>query len=315
LKGRDREYWAEYKAIKGRIMMVDRVGFIGLGVMGAPMARRVSSGHDMIVFDIDNARMQGVPGLKKARDVAEVGRSAGTVLLSLPGSAVVTEVILGSNGLIQNMARGSIIIDTSTIEPRVSRDITRTLAARGISLLDAPVSGGERGAIDGVLSIMVGGDQAIFKQSLEILNTIGTVIVRVGESGMGQVAKLVNNLIVGVTFAAISEGFALGTKSGLNPKILYQAIRNGWAGSKVLDVSVPAMLERNFKPGGTVDIHWKDLGYALSLAGEQDVPLPVTALTHEIFKAARASGRGGLSQPAIVNLWEDLLGIEVSEGK
>ena len=295
--------------------MVDRVGFIGLGVMGAPMARRVSSRHDMIVFDIDNAKMQGVAGLKKARDVAAVSRSARTVLLSLPGSVVVREVILGSNGLMQNMERGSIIIDTSTTEPGVSQEIARTLATKGISLLDAPVSGGERGAIDGVLSIMVGGDEAIFKQCLEILNTMGTSIVRVGENGMGQVAKLVNNLIVGVTFAAISEGFSLGTKSGLNPKILYEAIRNGWAGSKVLDVSVPAMLERNFKPGGTINIHWKDLGYALSLAEEQGVPVPVTSLTHEIFKAARASGRGSLSQPAIVNLWEDLLGIEVSESK
>ena len=295
--------------------MVDRVGFIGLGVMGAPMARRVSSRHDMIVFDIDNAKTQAMTGLKKAGDVAEVGRSARTVLLSLPGSAVVREVVLGSNKLMQNMERGSVIIDASTTEPRVTQELSRTLGSKGISLLDAPVSGGEKAAIDGVLSIMVGGDEAIFKQCLEMLNTMGTTIVRVGESGMGQVAKLVNNLIVGVTFAAVSEGFALGTKSGLNPKVLYEAIRNGWAGSKVLDVSVPAMLERNFKPGGTVNIHWKDLGYALSLAKDQNVPVPVTSLTHEIFKAARASGRGGLSQPAIINLWEELMGIEVSEGK
>jgi 2-hydroxy-3-oxopropionate reductase len=132
-----------------------------------------------------------------------------------------------------------------------------------------------------------------------------------GESGMGGVAKLVNNLIVGITFVAVAEGFALGVKSGLNPNTLYEAIRNGWAGSKVLDVSAEAMLGRNFKPGGTVDIHWKDLGYALTLAREKDVPVPAAALTHEIFKAARASGRGQLSQPAIVQMWERLLGIEV----
>jgi len=295
--------------------MIDRVGFIGLGVMGTPIARHLSSRYDMIVFDIDNAKIEAMTGLKKARDVAEVGRSANIVFLSLPDSGVVGEVILGNNGLMENMERGSIIIDTSTTEPGVTQEIFKTLAAKRISLLDAPVSGGKKAAIDGTLSIMVGGDEAVFKKCLEILNAVGTTIVRVGESGMGQVVKLVNNLIVGVTFVAVSEGFSLGTKSGLNPKILYEAIRNGWAGSKVLDVSVPAMLERNFKPGGTVNIHWKDLGYALSLAKEQDVPVPVTSLTHEIFKAARASGRGGLSQPAIVNLWEELLGIEVSEGK
>jgi len=128
---------------------------------------------------------------------------------------------------------------------------------------------------------------------------------------MGNVTKLVNNLIVGINFVAIAEGFALGTKSGLDPKVLYEAIRNGWAGSKVLDVSADAILTRNFKPGGTVNIHWKDLGYALQLAKEQDVPLPATALAHEIFKTARASGRGQLSQPSIINLWEDLLKIVV----
>jgi 2-hydroxy-3-oxopropionate reductase len=294
--------------------MMEKVGFIGLGVMGAPMVRRLSSRYDMIVFDIDDAKIQALTGLQKARDVAEVGRSAGTVLLSLPDSVVVREVILGSNGLMQNMERGNIIIDTSTTEPKITQEISKVLGTKGISLLDAPVSGGEKAAVDGTLSIMVGGDEAVFKQCLERLNPMGATIVRVGESGMGQVAKLINNLIVGVTFAAISEGFSLGTKSGLKPKVLYEAIRNGWAGSKVLDVSVSAMLTRNFKPGGTINIHWKDLGYALSLAKEQDVPVPVTSLTHEIFKAARASGRGNLSQPAIVNLWEELLGIEVSEG-
>jgi 2-hydroxy-3-oxopropionate reductase len=129
---------------------------------------------------------------------------------------------------------------------------------------------------------------------------------------MGEVAKLVNNLIVGVTFAAVAEGFSLGVKSGIDAESLYKAIRGGWAGSTVLEVAAPAMLAGDFTPGGTIDIHWKDLGYALSQAKEEDVPTPMTAIAHEVFKAARAAGRGKLSQPAIVKLWEDLLNIDIS---
>lgn len=292
-----------------------KIGFIGLGIMGGPMAQHIGKKYDVIIFDKDTARMQALEGLKQARDIAEVGKYAETVFLSLPGSEIVRNVILGENGLAENMASGGIIIDNSTTEPQVTQQIYRELAAKGISLLDAPVSGGEKAAVEASLSIMAGGDEDTFQKCRELLDIIGTTIVHMGGSGMGQVAKLVNNLIVGITFAAVAEGFALGTKSGLDPRALYEAIRNGWAGSKVLDVSVPAILERNFKPGGTVNIHWKDLGYALSLAREQDVPVPVTSLTHEIFKAARVSGRGGLAQPAIINLWEELLGITVSQDK
>jgi 2-hydroxy-3-oxopropionate reductase len=293
--------------------MSDKIGFVGLGVMGAPMARNLTSKYDVIVFDIDNAKMGSVPKARKAENIAEVGNSSETVLLSLPSSDIVKEVVLGNGGLMRNMRRGSTIIDASTTLPDVTQGISHTLKEAGIFFLDAPVSGGEKAAIEGTLSVMVGGEEEAFEKSLEILHTIGTSVVRMGESGMGEITKLVNNLIVGITFVAVAEGFALGTKSGLNPKVLYEAIRNGWAGSKVLDVSAEAILPRNFKPGGTVNIHWKDLGYALELARKNDVPVPATALAHEIFKAARASGIGQLSQPAIVNLWEDLLKIVVKE--
>jgi len=293
--------------------MADTVGFIGLGVMGAPMARHIADHYETVVFDTNAARMPLVPKAKAAKNVAEVGRQATTVLLSLPGSEVVREVTLGPGGLADSMTRGSTIIDASTTAPNVSQEIAAALERRGIAFLDAPVSGGEKAAIEGTLSIMVGGREEVFEDALPVLRTLGTSVVRVGGSGMGGVAKLVNNMIVGITFAAVAEGFALGTRCGLEPKVLYEAIRGGWAGSRVLEVSVPAMLARDFRPGGTVDIHWKDLGYALALARDNDVPVPVTALTHEVFKAARASGRGQLSQPAIINLWEELLKIEVKE--
>ncbi len=290
---------------------MDKIGFIGLGVMGAPMASNLSSKYEVIVFDIDADRMQLVPKAEKAVSITDVAKSADIIFLSLPDSETVRKVVLGNGGLIENLNQGSLIIDTSTTSPSVTKEISRILENKGIDFLDSPISGGEKAAIEGSLSLMVGGKEEAFNRSLEFLYSIGSSVVRVGESGMGEVAKLVNNLIVGITFVAVAEGFTLGVKSGLDPGILYEAIRGGWAESKVLDVSADAMLARNFKPGGTVNIHWKDLHYALALAREEDVPLPATALTHEIFKAARASGKGKLSQPAIVNLWEELLKIQV----
>jgi 2-hydroxy-3-oxopropionate reductase len=291
--------------------MSTRIAFIGLGVMGAPMARNLAKKYDVTVFDVDQPRMNAIPGAAKAGDAAAAAGNADIVFLSLPGSEVVEQTVLGEGGLKTAMKRESIIVDNSTTSPTVSQKLAKSLEQAGISFLDAPVSGGEKAAIEGTLSVMVGGRQEVFDRCREALGCIGTTVIRVGDSGMGGVAKLVNNLIVGITFVAVAEGFALGTRSGVDPEVLYQAIRNGWAGSKVLDVSAEAMLPRNFKPGGTVDIHWKDLGYALALAREMDVPVPATALAHEIFKTARASGRGRLSQPAIVQMWEELLGIEV----
>jgi 2-hydroxy-3-oxopropionate reductase len=291
--------------------MAEKVGFIGLGVMGAPMAQHLAARYETSVYDIDKAKMASVTAARPAADIPGVARNATIVFLSLPSSEIVKEVVLGDGGLKANLASGSVIIDTSTTSPTSSQEIAAALHNDGISFLDSPVSGGEKAAKEGTLSIMVGGSPEVFDRSLEYLRTIGTSVVLMGGTGMGGVTKLVNNLIVGITFVAVAEGFALGTKSGLDPKLLYQAIRGGWASSKVLDVSAEAMLARDFKPGGTVDIHWKDLGYALSLARDKDVPVPATALAHEIFKAARASGRGRLAQPAIVQLWEKLLDIEV----
>ncbi|OGO38220.1 MAG: hypothetical protein A2147_02280, partial [Chloroflexi bacterium RBG_16_57_8] len=226
--------------------MAETIGFIGLGVMGAPMARHLAEKYETVVFDIDHAKAESVIKAREAKDVNEVGRLATTILLSLPTSEIVQDVVLGKNGLIHSMKTGRVIIDTSTTSPVMSQEIARALEGAGVSFLDAPISGGEKAAIEGTLSIMVGGKEEVFKQSLEILKAIGTTVVRMGESGMGGVTKLVNNLIVGITFVAVAEGFALGVKSGLDPNVLYEAIRNGWAGSKGLDVSAEAMLNRNF---------------------------------------------------------------------
>ncbi len=326
--------------------MPDAVGFIGLGVMGAPMARNVRKAFErVVVYDLDRERVElfSPEEFGRAGSCREVAEQCRLVLLSLPGSAAVESVVLGPDGLAEVLPEGGVVIDTGTTEPAVSRRLAERLRESGRAFLDAPVSGGEKAAIAGTLSFMVGGDAEVFEECLPLLRTMGASVVRIGASGAGSVAKLVNNLIVGAEFAAIAagvpfgtpgttnllrialpppatqpacaqavaEGFVLAARSGLDPSVLYEAIRGGWAQSKVLDVSAEALLSRDFQPGGSVDIHWKDLGYALSLAKDVDVPTPVTAIVHEVFKAARAGGLGALAQPAIVMLWEELLGLRV----
>ena len=285
-----------------------KLAFIGLGVMGAPMARHLAVDHDLAVFDVDRSRLEGLDdsGARLASGVNDAGSGAECVLLSLPSSEIVRAVATGGDGLLDALAPGACVIDTSTTAPSVSREVARALAGKGIDFMDCPVSGGEGGAKAATLSIMAGGRSEVFERFGPMLHTLGTTVTLLGDVGTGGVAKLVNNMIVGVTFASIAEGFALGRENGLDLGVLYQAIRGGWAGSAVLDVAGPGIIENDFEPGGTVDIHFKDMGYALDLAGELNVPTPMTALAQEIFKAARSSGRGAKAQHSIYQLWESL---------
>jgi 2-hydroxy-3-oxopropionate reductase len=238
-----------------------------------------------------------------------LAQRADIVFLSLPTTAVVRDVVSGV--LASSLKKGSIVADTSTTEVRVVKTLAAELESKGIEFADAPVSGGEKGAADGALSFMIGGKQGVFEAIQDYCAAMGTSVVHVGQTGSGQIAKAVNQMIVGTAFAVIAESFSLGVKNGLDAQTLYQAIRGGWAGSKVLDVAAADMLSHEFKPGGTVDIHWKDLGIALSLSRDTDAPVPVTALVYEIFKAARAKGDGKKSQTAVIKLWENLLNQEV----
>lgn len=287
-----------------------KLGFIGLGVMGGHMVRHLTDKYEIVVFDVDRAKIDAATGASPASSVADVGSQADVVLLSLPTSVIVEEVATGADGLMTTLSSGNAVIDVSTTEPVVTQRIARALAERKIDFLDAPVSGGEGGARDATLSIMVGGDEEVFGRYRSILEIIGGSVVRVGETGAGGVAKLVNNMIVGSTFAVIAEAFALGKKCGLDPSMLYDAIKGGWAGSAVLNVAGPGIVRRDFKPGGSVDQIFKDIGYALSLARTHNVPTPMTAVTDEIFKTARASGRGPQAQQVIIQLWEELLDLD-----
>jgi 2-hydroxy-3-oxopropionate reductase len=291
------------------------IGFIGLGIMGGAMVRNLAKKFPGVrAYDADKKKTAAAVSqrITAARGTEEIGKTCDIVFLSLPNSAIVQAVVLGEGGLSSFMKKGAVIIDTSTTEARTEIVIEAALKERGIGFLDAPVSGGEKAANEGTLSFMVGGEEKIFKNMKKYMAAMGSSVVRTGAISMGQVAKCVNQIIVGSTFSAIAESFALGTKAGLDPKVLYDAIKGGWAGSKLLDVAAKDMFSREFKPGGTVDIHWKDLGYCLSVAQDLDVFTPMTALVHEFFKAARANGDGKKSQPALVRLWERLLRIEVS---
>jgi 2-hydroxy-3-oxopropionate reductase len=278
------------------------------------MARNLSEKYPgLLVFDVDKEKMNSLPQDKteQAAGVADAARRASLIFLSLPASAVVQDVILGEGGIAANMAKGGVVVDTSTTEVTVVKSLAAELERRGLEFVDAPVSGGEKAAIEGTLSFMIGAKEPVFEIVKEYCKAMGASVVRMGPVSTGQIAKAVNQMIVGAAFAVIAESFALGVKSGLDAATLYDAIKGGWAGSKVLDVAAKDMFSGEFKPGGTVDIHWKDLGYALSLSKDTDVPVPVTAVVHEIFKAARANGDGKKSQPAVVRLWESLLNLKI----
>lgn len=290
------------------------LGFIGLGVMGGPMARNlIKAGYPVTGFDTDPKRMEQftAAGGHAAASAADVGRAGEVVFLSLPTGDVVREVVVGANGLAAVMRSGTAIVDLSTTEARVAQEAAAACAARGIAFLDAPVSGGEQGAMDATLSIMVGGDAATFARCRPILAVMGRSVVHMGGSGMGQAAKLINNLIVAAGFAAVCEGWALAVRAGLDPARLHEAIKGGWAGSRVMEETVPRLLTRNFVPGGTVDIMTKDVGYALNMARTLNLPVPVTALVHELFRIAKAQGKGGKAQPVLITLWEEWTGIRV----
>jgi 2-hydroxy-3-oxopropionate reductase len=306
-------------------------GIIGLGVMGLPMARNLArklpkeAGEaGLLVYDLDRGRADqlaaesagdGAAKIIPAASPEELARKADLLFLSLPSSEIVRELILGGSGapgIAAALKRGSIVVDTSTTEVGVVKALAAELEKRGIEFADAPVSGGEKGAREGTLSFMVGAKKDVFLSIKDYCAAMGSSVVHMGRISSGQIAKAVNQMIVGAAFAVIAESFSLGVKSGLDARSLYEAIKGGWAGSRVLDVAAQDMFSREFKPGGTVDIHWKDLGYALSLSKDTDVPVPVTALVHEIFKAARAHGDNRKSQSAVVRLWESLLNQEVT---
>ena len=288
---------------------MSKVGFIGLGIMGKPMAKNlVKAGYDLIVYDIVDAAVKelGEAGAQTAASIAEVAQAADVIVTMLPNSPHVKEVVLGAGGVLENAKEGTIVVDMSSISPIASQEIAAECSKKGVTLLDAPVSGGEPKAIDGTLAIMVGGDEAAFKKVEEMLLKMGSSAVLVGGIGSGNVTKLANQIIVASNIAAVAEGFMLAKKAGVDPNKVYAAIRGGLAGSTVMDAKGPMMLSNNTKPGFKIDLHIKDLNNAVETGHAVGSPLPMTAVVMEILQNLHADGMGQCDHSAIAKFYEKL---------
>jgi len=294
--------------------MGKKIGFIGLGIMGKPMSKNlIKAGYDLIVYDIDREKIDEVvaAGAKGASSPKKVAENSDVIITMLPDSPQVEEVIMGPNGVIEGAKKGSIVVDMSSINPLVTRKIAEELAAREVRMLDAPVSGGEPGAIQGTLSIMVGGKKRDFEECYEILSEIGSSVVLVGDIGAGNVTKLANQVIVALNIAAMSEAMVLATKAGVDPELVYKAIRGGLAGSNVLDAKAPLVMERKFDPGFRIRLHVKDLNNVLQTSHEIGVPLPLTAAVMEIMQGLIVDGMGDADHGGLVRFYEKMAQVEV----
>src|SRR5438128_8948254 len=293
------------------------IGFIGLGIMGKPMARNLlKAGYSLIVHNRSRASVDELSkeGAQTAASSQEVAARSEVVITMLPDSPDVELVYSGEQGVFAGAKPGMLLIDMSSISPVVSRRLAAEAEKRGCDMVDAPVSGGEAGAIGATLSIMIGGKAAAVERAMPIFQTLGKNIVHVGDAGAGQVTKAANQMVVGATIAIVSEALVLAAKAGVDPAKVRQALLGGFAQSRILDAHGQRMLERNFKPGFRVRLHQKDLNIALSTGKALGVPLPATAVVQEAFTALRGLERSDWDHSALVTLIEELARVEVRPG-
>jgi 2-hydroxy-3-oxopropionate reductase len=291
------------------------IGFIGLGIMGKPMSKNLlAAGHDLVVRDFHEAAVAELVelGAHRGGTPKEIAEQVELVITMLPNSPNVKAVALGPDGIVEGGRDGLIYVDMSSIAPLASREVAAALAEKGVTMLDAPVSGGEPKAIDGTLSIMVGGDRAVFDSLRPILAAMGGAVVRVGDIGAGNIAKLANQVVVALNIAAVAEALVLSHKAGVAPESVFEAIRGGLAGSTVLEAKAPMMLDRNFKPGFRIDLHIKDLTNALETSHEVGVPLPLTAAVLEMLTALKAGGHANEDHSGLVQHYETLANTEIA---
>lgn len=291
-----------------------KIGLIGLGIMGKPMAKNMlKAGYDLTVSDLNKAAVDEVvaAGAKTASN-KEIGEICDVVMTMLPNSPHVKSVMLTpETGVVNYMKAGQVFIDMSSINPVASKEIAAALAGKGVEMLDAPVSGGEPKAIDGTLSFMVGGKLEIFERYKPLLETMGASVVRCGEVGAGNTTKLANQIIVACNIQAVAEAFTLAQKAGVDPELVFQAIKGGLAGSTVMNAKGPMMIEGNDKPGFKIDLHIKDLNNALDCAHTVGAPVPMTAEVQEILQWLHNNGCGQNDHSAIAKYYEHLTGIKI----
>ena len=291
-----------------------RIGFIGLGIMGKPMCKNLlKAGYDVVCFDMVKAAMDDVVsvGGKAAASVAEVAKQCSQIVTMLPNSPHVEAVALGQGGILENAASGTLVIDMSSIAALASRTIHDGLEKKGIRMIDAPVSGGEPKAINGTLSVMVGGAQKDFDEALPIMEKMAGSVIRVGEIGAGNAVKLANQIIAAVNMAGLSEAMTMIMRIGVDPELAYKPIRGGAAGSTMMELKMPMILDRDIKPGFKINLHIKDMANVMETGHGIGAPLPLSSCIMEMMQALRVDGMGDADNGALIRYYEKLANIEV----
>lgn len=293
-----------------------KIGFIGLGIMGKPMARQLlKKGYELLVYDIVKQNVEELvsEGAKAADCVKQAAQECSVIITMLPDGPQVKSVVMGKDGILEGAVRGAIVVDMSSIAPVISQDIEKACAQKGVKMIDAPVSGGEPKAIDGTLSIMAGGDKAVFDDVYDILMAMGSSAVHCGEIGAGNTVKLANQIVVALNIAAVSEAFMLSAKAGVDPLKVFEAIKGGLAGSTVMNAKIPMITEGNYKPGFKIDLHIKDLRNALETAHSVGAPLPLSASVMEMLQMLHKDGLGQADHSGIALYYEKLAGIKICD--
>lgn len=294
--------------------MEKTIGFIGLGVMGLPMAQNLlKAGYTVVAYNRSPQRLDILveQGALRASSNADVAARSDVILTVLPDTADVWRVVCGEGGVLQGAHPGQVYIDHSSIQPEAAREIAQRCARRGVQMLDAPVSGGEAAAREGLLSIMAGGSDSAFEAVLPILSVLGDSVTLVGEVGSGNVAKLANQVLVALGLAAVSEAMTLCSKAGVPPQKVFEAIRGGAAQSWILDNKLPQMLQRDFAPGFRLSLQTKDLRNALETGHTYGSPLPLSALAMEMYSGQCARGEGGLDHAAVLHYYERIADVQL----
>ena len=295
---------------------MSKIGFIGLGIMGKPMSRNLlKAGHTLVVYDIVAEFVDAIvaAGAERGKSCSDVASRSDVLITMLPDGPQVEEAVLGMDGVLQGIRRGSTVVDMSSINPVVAQKVAAACSEKGVEFLDAPVSGGEPKAVDGTLAIMVGGKKEIFEQVLPLLQRMGSSVTLTGPVGAGNVTKLANQIMVACNIAAMGEALVLATRSGLDPEVVFNAVKGGLAGSTVLNAKAPMVIARNFKPGFRIRLHQKDLRNALLAAESLKVALPLTGLVQQMLMALMNEGKGDLDHSAIVTFIEQMAGVEVKK--
>jgi 2-hydroxy-3-oxopropionate reductase len=288
--------------------MSDKIGFVGLGIMGGPMARNVmNAGYKLVLFNRTRGKAEELAEdnpAEVADSISGLARQSDVVITMLPGPPEVEAVYAGEGGLLDSMHQGTLLVDMSTSSPVLARGLAREAAERGIGMLDAPVSGGDVAAEQGTLSIMAGGEEPDFARARPLFEAMGETLVHVGESGTGQVTKAANQIVVALVLEAVSEALVLSSRAGVAPSQLIEVLSGGLAANRAMEVKRDKMLGHDFQPGGKVEFHHKDLGIALEAGREYGVSLPVTALVDQMFGELKARGRGDWDHSALLTLIE-----------